>query len=287
MRLAHALTRADAEAPLLVAGEEGAGQDAVSEIIACAFLCLNPIDGSACGECRACSSFARQVCPDILVVEPSGKSDLITLGQIVPDRANLQPNVRDFLGAMPAISRNKVVLVLRAERFNADAANALLKTLEEPPPWGRFILTSDAAGRIITTVRSRCLIIHCDYGEAEDGLVSVLTGGAPDAVARLSEARFADFLASFGTWLSSLENSSRGEALRISEEFQELAEQLRVASGEEMEPRFARAELVKMYSNWLASLGRAAELASTLWMHRAILGNANFGYVADAHFTGR
>jgi hypothetical protein len=115
----------------------------------------------------------------------------------------------------------------------------------------------------------------------------VLTGGAPDAVARLSEARFADFFASFGTWLSSLENSSRGEALRISEEFQELAEQLRVASGEEMEPRFARAELVKMYSNWLASLGRAAELASTLWMHRAVLGNANFGYVADAHFTGR
>ncbi len=226
-------------------------------------------------------SVARDACPDLLLVEPGGRSDLIVLGQIVLDKRNPQPHIREFIQAPPVVARSKVVLVERAERFNADAANALLKMLEEPPDWARFILTTNAASRIIPTVRSRCLLVPCDFSEAEPGFVSTISGGAPELAAKLSEPGQAPFLEQFEAWLSALLGRRREEALKVSEEFQELADLYR----DDDDSRLARAEVVKLFANWLAANARSDMLRGALEMHRAVLGNVNVGYLSDSFFA--
>ncbi|MGI8922900.1 MAG: hypothetical protein ACR2HJ_02475 [Fimbriimonadales bacterium] len=281
LALVRSIAVADACVPALIAGEEGAGQSGLSRSLAGSFLCLQPQDGVPCGECQACVSAARDVCPDLLLVEPGGRSDLILLGQIVLDKRNPQPHIREFIQAPPVVARTKVVLIERAERFNADAANALLKMLEEPPEWARFILTADAASRIIPTIRSRCLLVPCDFAEAELGFLSTISGGAAELAAKLSQLRLAPFLEQFEGWLSALPGRKRIEALKVSEEFQELADLYR----EDDDSRFARAEVVKLFANWLAANARSDILHGALEMHRAVLGNVNFGYLCDSFFA--
>ena len=143
---------------LIFAGPPGAGKRLTALAVAQALNCLTPqsTDGrdaasgpvDACGACAACVRIARGVHPDVLVVEP-GDSGTIKIDQIrdIVDRAAFRP----FEG------RRRVVIVADADALVAAAQNALLKTLEEPPPSSVFILLTSRPDMLLPTVRSRCI----------------------------------------------------------------------------------------------------------------------------------
>jgi DNA polymerase-3 subunit delta' len=101
----------------------------------------------ACGRCSACLRIARGVHPDVLVVEP-GDSGSIKIEQV--------RDVIDSAMYRPFEGKRRVVIVDEADALVPAAQNALLKTLEEPPPSSVFILVTSRPDVLLPTVRSRC-----------------------------------------------------------------------------------------------------------------------------------
>jgi DNA polymerase III subunit delta' len=137
--------------PSLIFAGDGTRDMAIA--VAQALNCQAPVPGpessvDACGRCVPCRRIARGVHPDVLVVEP-GDTGAIKIDQIrdVVDRAGYRP----FEG------RRRVVIIHEAESLMAAAQNALLKTLEEPPPSTMFVLVTAMPDLLLPTVRSRCI----------------------------------------------------------------------------------------------------------------------------------
>ncbi|MGA8572079.1 MAG: DNA polymerase III subunit delta' [Desulfobaccales bacterium] len=144
-RLAHAY---------LFLGPEGVGKTSTARALAAALNCQEPLaDGDACGACASCRRLAGGVHPDFLVITPTPESlshqkPQIKIGQI-----------REFcrLTAYPPFGAGwRVALIKPAETMNDDAANALLKTLEEPPERHLLVLSAQVEADLLPTVVSRC-----------------------------------------------------------------------------------------------------------------------------------
>lgn len=132
----------------LVSGPEGVGkQDLVTWLVG-RILCLQPDSGQPCGSCRSCQLLASGSHPDFFrVAVPEDKKE-------IPVDA-----VRELSASLhltPRIGTNRVGLIHVAEALNINAANALLKTLEEPADNAWLILLSHQPGRLPATIRSRC-----------------------------------------------------------------------------------------------------------------------------------
>ena len=125
-----------------------------------------PVEVDACGRCAACLRIGRGVHSDVIVVEP-GDSGSIKIEQVrdVVERTAYRP----FEG------RCRVVIVDNAEAMVPPAQNALLKTLEEPPPSSIFILVTAQPDLLLATVRSRCPRLRFGPLDTED-LVAALVG---------------------------------------------------------------------------------------------------------------
>ncbi|MCX5888860.1 MAG: DNA polymerase III subunit delta' [Deltaproteobacteria bacterium] len=144
-RLAHAY---------LFLGPEGVGKASTAQALAAALNCQAPLeDGDACGVCPSCRRLAAGTHPDFLVIEPTseGHQPQIKIEQI-----------REFrrLTSYPPLGGGwRVALIKPAEALTAQndaAANALLKTLEEPPDRHLIILTTQVEADLLPTVVSRC-----------------------------------------------------------------------------------------------------------------------------------
>ncbi len=142
------LTKADIPQSLLFEGEAGLGKRKAAEIFASAVLCQSDAPGriEACGHCLACQKMRGQNHPDFSVLVPDGNA--IKIDQI--------RKMQEALIYKPVDGRKKIVIIDPAEKMNAAAANALLKTLEEPPPYVMLILVSGRSGMLLPTLRSRC-----------------------------------------------------------------------------------------------------------------------------------
>ena len=135
---------------LLLAGPPAVGKRHFANALAGLLLCQRPTphSGAACGQCRACLLRAAGTHPDSQWVAPEEAGKMIKIDQV---RA-----VVEFVAQTAQQGGRKVVVVEPAEAMNRSAANALLKTLEEPSGAAFLILISDAPGRLLPTIRSRC-----------------------------------------------------------------------------------------------------------------------------------
>ncbi len=152
-------------------GAEGLGKSQMAQLFAQRLMCLAPKGLAPCGECRSCKKIDQWSHPDVKIVFPQKKdantaqiihqridtpwlplhSDfnaLITLSQV--------KEIIHFINMAPHESAFKIVILVQAERMNSEAANALLKSLEEPPSNTVFILSSTDTQNLPATIHSRC-----------------------------------------------------------------------------------------------------------------------------------
>lgn len=132
----------------LFIGIDGIGKKLIAKEFAKMLLCLN--DDKYCNKCKSCIEFSSNNNPDFLYIEPDGNS--IKIEQIRYIQRKIQEK--------PIISNKKVYIVNDADKMTTEAQNALLKTLEEPPEYATIILIGSNENTFLTTIKSRCMIIH-------------------------------------------------------------------------------------------------------------------------------
>ena len=211
----HRLRSSRATLPnaFLLQGRGGIGKFHLAYTLAQALLCESPLDsGEPCEHCGACHWFKIGVHPDFRLLAPEAQnavsdsrgetaelskpgekkaSQFITVDQI--------RELADFVNLTTHRNGLRIILVHPAETMNVHAANALLKTLEEPPPGTLFILVSHQPQRLLPTVRSRCQKINAplpgrdqalqwlrEQGIVEADSCLAQSGCAPIAALRLS-----------------------------------------------------------------------------------------------------
>jgi DNA polymerase-3 subunit delta' len=178
---------------LLLSGPSGLGQYDLALALARAWLCHRPTAQGACGQCASCHAIDVRTHPDLCVLLPETLSlaldwPLDEKTQAELDGKKRKPSkeikveaAREVVG-FTQLTRSggasKVVLVYPAERLNGIAANALLKTLEEPVGQTRFVLATQAADQLLPTIRSRCQTHAMVWPSFEDALSWLVEQGA-------------------------------------------------------------------------------------------------------------
>ena len=165
---------------LLLRGREGIGKLAFAEAVARALLCEKPqAGGRACGQCAACAWMEQGSHPDFRRLEPEILSESREPEEGSEKKPSLEiriEQVREIAGFIAMTTHRggaKVVLIHPAETLNVNAANALLKNLEEPPPQTYFLLVAHRWHQLLPTIRSRCeqvVLAAPSHAEARDWL---------------------------------------------------------------------------------------------------------------------
>jgi DNA polymerase-3 subunit delta' len=137
---------------LIFSGPEGVGKHTFAVMMAKALNCLNAPPDDFCNDCASCRKIESATHPDVLKVTVEEEATQIKIAQI--------RRVLEVLGFQPLEGRNKVFIVDPAERLNPEAANALLKALEEPPQNSFFVLVTVNVHELLLTVRSRCQVYN-------------------------------------------------------------------------------------------------------------------------------
>lgn len=172
---------------LLLAGPEHCGKRDFALSLAKALLCENAhgSDDFACGHCKSCYLFEASSHPDYTSVLLEDKKTQIVVDQI--------RQLNEFVYLSRSYQESRVVFIYPVERLNTNAANSLLKTLEEPPKDTVMLLVSSNFSQLIPTIRSRCQIIQLpqpttrqasEWLEAQDlthpvGELLLASGGRP------------------------------------------------------------------------------------------------------------
>ena len=283
----------------LLQGPSGLGQYELALSLAAAWLCEEPSAQGACGHCASCHAIAVRTHADLCVLMP--EVAMLDRGWPLDEKAQAdiddkkrKPSreirveaMRDAIGFAQrtnARGRGKVILVYPAERMNAIAANALLKTLEEPVGDVRFVLASEAAWQLLPTIRSRCIGFNVPWPEVGDAVAWLASNGVAEADApallRASGGRPHEALrrartgAAPKTWSAWPKALLRGEAGALADQtppqaidsLQKLCHDL-MAVGVGAEPRFfPRADLPPapsptVLARWSKSLASAARTA--------------------------
>ncbi|MGE8499928.1 MAG: DNA polymerase III subunit delta', partial [Pseudomonas sp.] len=180
----------------LLHGPAGIGKRALAERLMARLLCQQPQGLEACGSCKSCHLLAAGTHPDNFVLEPEEADKPIKVDQV--------RELVNFVVQTAQLGGRKVVLVEPAESMNLNAANALLKSLEEPSGNTVLLLISHLPSRLLPTVKSRCVQQACPVpGEAmslawlaqalpacsdeERAELLCLAAGSPLAAVRLQE----------------------------------------------------------------------------------------------------
>ncbi len=310
LREALATQRAHA---LLVQGPQGVGQFEMALSLAQAWLCESVASAAgeapqpACGRCASCLLVQSRSHPDLLVLVPEAMREALgwaaddtgeeggsskssdSAGKRKPSKDIRVEEVRrivSFAQTTAARAHGKVVVVYPAERMNGVSANALLKTLEEPPGKLRFVLAGASADALLPTIRSRCQTLQLglpdtavaaawlqSQGVTEPEVLLAAVGGQPqEALSWFREGLDAR------AWLALPAQLARGEAAGlpawplsrvIDMLFKVCHDAMRAAVG--AAPRYfppasigARASIDAL-SAWYHELGRVARHAEHPW----------------------
>ena len=147
--LVNALERNRLHHAYLLTGTRGVGKTTLARLIAKCLNCEQGISASPCGECSACREIAEGRFVDLLEIDAASRTK-------VEDTRDLLENVQ----YAPARGRFKVYLIDEVHMLSTHSFNALLKTLEEPPPHVKFLLATTDPQKLPATVLSRCLQLH-------------------------------------------------------------------------------------------------------------------------------
>ncbi len=181
---------------ILLHGKQGTGKLRFAVALARAALCEKPLEEGACGDCASCVWFAGGSHPDFRLLQPETREEGEEEGGkgktsafIIVEQVR---GLSDFLSLSTHRGGWRPIVVYPAEALNASAANALLKSLEEPPPRTLFILISHRLHRVLPTIKSRCQLLPlrapgakeaADWLKARDvehaELAAAHSGGAP------------------------------------------------------------------------------------------------------------
>ena len=137
---------------MLLVGPDGVGKRRLALELAKALNCAEGAS-SSCDRCPNCIQMTRQTHPDLHVVVTSGASDQIKIDDI--------RHLISRVALRPFSVRVQVAIIDGAERLTEEAANSLLKVLEEPPATTRFVLLASCLSDCLPTIVSRCQLIHC------------------------------------------------------------------------------------------------------------------------------
>jgi DNA polymerase III subunit delta' len=313
---------------LLVHGPGDVGQFTFGQALAAAWLCENPASNNlACGQCVSCKLLSsgthsdyRLLVPDALRVALGLDSGDEDTGDDKPSKAKPSKEIRidavrsalDWAHSTSARGRAKVLLIHPADALNMVAANALLKTLEEPPGRLRLVLTTQDPDVLLPTVRSRCQRLPLPMPErgvalawlAEQGVGSVedaevlwaAAGGRPgDALALSNDGITAQ------TWSELPQAVRRGQAQtawplpRLVDALQKLCLDLlaleqgaaaRYFSAEALKPLAGAKPSMAALLEWSQMLMQAARHAEHPW-HSGLKAEALFAHAQALWQTPR
>lgn len=176
----------------LFTGTRGTGKTTCAKIMARAVNCLSPVNGSPCGECEACKAISE------------GSTDIIEIDAASNNGVDSIRQIRDEVIYTPIDCKYKVYIIDEVHMLSGAAFNALLKTLEEPPPHVIFILATTEYYKVPVTILSRCqqfLFQKINPLESEKRLLEIaekenisLNKAAAALIARLSDGAMRDAL---------------------------------------------------------------------------------------------
>jgi DNA polymerase-3 subunit delta' len=205
---------------ILFYGTAGTGKSVFIETFAQSLLCESVgADGHACGSCASCGWFSQHSHPDYRRVRPEAFEDEPPEGEEgveadsgkkakstkTPSKEIKIEQIRalaDFMNISTHRQGLRVVVLYPAEALNTPASNALLKTLEEPPPGTVFLLASNSLDRLLPTILSRCRKFALPMPDHTQGLSWLKEQGLADADGWLREQG--------GAPLAALEQSETG-----------------------------------------------------------------------------
>ena len=171
----------------LFAGPPGLGRRTLALRFAQALNCETPVDaGIPCEQCRDCKQIQAMQYPDMSIVQAESEGGIIKVDQI--------REARRMLTLKPYMANYRVALFLRFQESNDNAANALLKTLEEAPSYAVLILTADNPEQLLPTIVSRCEVLRLrplEIGKVQNELETRgLDKGSAKLIAHISGGRF-------------------------------------------------------------------------------------------------
>lgn len=131
----------------IISGPSGSGRHVLARQLAAAMMCTGSGE-KPCGRCGPCTKVLRGLHPDVSVISGPAEGKPIAVDQVRTLRSDayIRPNEGE----------RKVYLLEGADQMNASAQNAMLKLLEEGPPYAAFLLIAENGGALLETVRSRC-----------------------------------------------------------------------------------------------------------------------------------
>ena len=205
---------------ILFHGAAGIGKSDFIERFAQGLLCEAVLpDGHACGTCASCGWFSQQNHPDYRRVRPEsmedepadsedgeGETKKAAKSKVPSKEIKIEQirNLADFMNISTHRQGLRVVVLYPAEALNMPASNALLKTLEEPPPGTVFLLASNSLDRLLPTILSRCRKFALPMPSHAEALAWLKEQGVPDADSWLREQGGAPLAA-----MEQAENGSR------------------------------------------------------------------------------
>jgi len=182
---------------VLFKGTKGIGKFDLAMNFAQSLLCQHPTEAElACGNCPSCHWFEQQSHPDFRLLQPEAlslngeetESGKKPSKQISVDQVR---GLADFVGMSAHQGGRRVVVIHPAEAMNTNAANALLKNLEEPPQGMLFILVSHKPQQLLPTILSRCLSFAVSAPDAASAIYWLKEQGVKNPADALAASGFA------------------------------------------------------------------------------------------------
>ena len=201
--LQTALVRDAVPQAYLFVGPEGVGKTRGAIEFAKALCCSKrvPDGGDACDACVNCHRIVQDQHPDVKRIAPDGEQTKIWQFWSRPGHP---PGALEAINFAPVAAPRRVYLIERAETLNEEAANSILKALEEPPPYVNFVLCAPAPTSVLPTILSRCQLVrfrsvpaeviagalHERRGlpPSEAAILAAYAEGAPGRALRLADA---------------------------------------------------------------------------------------------------